>query len=158
MVSALEEEQRRVQSIIGVLQEGVLMVDNAGAVRYANNAALQLLGIREIIEPANFFDLVSINDEDCNYTLEKFRASQKIDNLYAILRNHTGGEFDIDLTMLKVRNGKSQERLVFVLRDDSARRRENERLSVWNAPRLWRSRFAQGSKPWLLNTKANTTA
>jgi len=55
---------------------------------------------------------VSINDDDCNYTLEKFRASQKIDNLYVILRNHTGGEFDIDLTMLKVRNGKSQERLV----------------------------------------------
>jgi PAS domain-containing protein len=129
---AVEEEQRRAQSIIGVLQEGVLMVDNTGAVRYANSAALQLLGIREIIEPANFFDLVSINDKDCNYTLEKFQASQKIDNLYAILRNHAGGEFDVDLTMLKVRNSESQERLVFVLRDDSARRQENERLS-WEA-------------------------
>jgi len=132
VASALEEEQRRAQSIIGVLQEGVLMVDNAGAVRYANNAALQLLGIREIIEPVNFFNLVSINDEHGRYTLDKFRASQKIDNLYAILRNHAGGEFDIDLTMLKVRNGEFQERLVFVLRDDSARRRENERLS-WEA-------------------------
>ena len=129
---AVEEEQRRAQSIIGVLQEGVLMVDNTGAVRYANSAAMQLLGIREIIEPANFFDLVSINDKDCNYTLEKFQASQKIDNLYAILRNHAGGEFDVDLTMLKVRNSESQERLVFVLRDDSARRQENERLS-WEA-------------------------
>jgi len=132
VASALEDEQRRAQSIIGVLQEGVLMADNTGAVRYANGAALQLLGIREITGPTNFFDLVSINDQDCSYTLEKFRASQKIDNLYAILRNHAGGEFDIDLTMLKVRNGESQERLVFVLRDDSARRRENERLS-WEA-------------------------
>ncbi|HEV8078236.1 MAG TPA: cache domain-containing protein, partial [Marinobacter sp.] len=60
--SALEEEQRRAQSIIGVLQEGVLMVDNTGSVRYANGAALQLLGIREITEPTNFFGLVSISD------------------------------------------------------------------------------------------------
>jgi diguanylate cyclase (GGDEF)-like protein/PAS domain S-box-containing protein len=129
---AVEEEQRRAQSIIGVLQEGVLMVDNTGAVRYANSAALQLLGIPEIIEPANFFALASINYEGCHYTLEKFQASQEIDNLYATLRNHAGDEFDVDLTMLKVRNSESEERLVFVLRDDSARRRENERLS-WEA-------------------------
>ncbi len=130
--SALEEEQQRAQSIIGVLQEGVLMMDVQGTVRYANKAALQLLGIRDVSQPSNFFSLVTISDGEHKYTLEQFRASETIDNLYAILRNHAGVEFDVDLTMLKVRTGQSEERLIFVLRDDGERRRENERLS-WEA-------------------------
>lgn len=130
--SALEEEQQRAQSIIGVLQEAVLMIDVQGGVRYANNAALRLLGIADVSGPCNFFDLTAISAGEHHYTLAEFHASESIDNLYATLRNKSGGTFDIDLTMLKVRTGQSQERLVFVLRDDSERRRENERLS-WEA-------------------------
>ncbi|MCL1477955.1 GGDEF domain-containing protein [Marinobacter sp. M3C] len=65
--------------------------------------------------------------------------------------------------MLKVRNGKSQERLVFVLRDDSARRRENERLS-WEASHdpltqlLNRRAFGLGLDKALLEAGQNKVA
>jgi PAS domain S-box-containing protein len=36
---ALKEEQQRAENILGVLQEGVLMVDTTGVIRYANGAA-----------------------------------------------------------------------------------------------------------------------
>ena len=41
---ALREEQQRADSILAVLQEGVLMVDTGGLIRYANGAACTFLG------------------------------------------------------------------------------------------------------------------
>lgn len=129
---ALREEQQRAESILGVLQEGVLMVDVEGRIRYANQAACQFLGTGGDCVQQNFFNLVTIRDGDTPLGHQAFLTGANVDSLYATLDNRSGERFDIDLTMLHVRQGRHNERMVFVIRDDSERRREEERLS-WEA-------------------------
>jgi len=128
----LAEEQKRADSILGVLQEGVLMVDVDGIIRYANDAACGFMGLPEGCQQHNFFELVSIENEKRRWEAEEFLRSADVDSLYATLRNRSGRLFDVDLTMLHLRRGSDNHRLVFVIRDDSARRRQEERLS-WEA-------------------------
>lgn len=128
----LAEEQKRADSILGVLQEGVLMVDVDGIIRYANDAACGFLGQSGGCEQQNFFQLVSIENENRRWEADEFLRSADVDSLYATLRNSAGRIFDVDLTMLHLRRGRHNHRLVFVIRDDSERRREEERLS-WEA-------------------------
>jgi diguanylate cyclase (GGDEF)-like protein/PAS domain S-box-containing protein len=129
---ALREEQQRADSILAVLQEGVLMVDTRGVIRYANGAACAFVGNGENCEEHNFFERVVIEDRSRRLTSADFLAGENFANLYVTLRNRRDQEFDIDLTMLHLRKGHENERLVFVLRDDSERRRQEERLS-WEA-------------------------
>lgn len=128
----LAEEQKRADSILGVLQEGVLMVDVDGIIRYANKAACGFLGLPGDCEQQNFFALVSIESEHRRWEADEFLRSADVDSLYATLRNRSGRIFDVDLTMLHLRRDSDNHRLVFVIRDDSERRREEERLS-WEA-------------------------
>lgn len=128
----LAEEQKRADSILGVLQEGVLMVDVDGIIRYANDAACGFLGLPDGCEQQNFFQLVTIENENRRWEADEFLRSADVDSLYATLRNSAGRTFDVDLTMLHLRRGRHNHRLVFVVRDDSERRREEERLS-WEA-------------------------
>ena len=129
---ALKEEQQRAEHILGVLQEGVVMIDGSGKIRYANDAACRYLGSAAGCAGENFFDRISIREGDCPLSPEDFLTGADLDNVYATLRNADGEVFDIDLTLLHVRKGRLHERMVFVLRDDSVRRREEERLS-WEA-------------------------
>jgi diguanylate cyclase (GGDEF)-like protein/PAS domain S-box-containing protein len=129
---ALRAEQQRAETILGVLQEGVLMVDVAGVIRFANDAACRLLGTEGECVLRNFFQLVTIETEEREITAEQFLTGDDLDSLYVTLRNSLGVPFPIDLTMLHIRQGREDERLVFVLRDDSDRRRQEERLS-WEA-------------------------
>ena len=129
---ALRTEQQRAETILGVLQEGVLMVDVEGVIRFANDAACRLLGTEGECVLRNFFQLVTIETEERKLTAEQFLTGEDLDSLYVTLRNSLGVPFPIDLTMLHIRQGREDERLVFVLRDDSDRRRQEERLS-WEA-------------------------
>ncbi|WP_417565258.1 diguanylate cyclase domain-containing protein [Marinobacter sp.] len=129
---ALRDEQQRAETILGVLQEGVLMADTEGVIRYANDAAFSFVGAESECLLRNFFQLVTIKDGDRELTRQEFLAGQDLDSLYVTLLNPAGETFDIDLTMLHIRRGHEDERLVFVLRDDRDRRREEERLS-WEA-------------------------
>lgn len=129
---ALREEQQRADSILAVLQEGVLMVDTGGLIRYANRAACSFIGNGENCESHNFFERVVIEDDTRQWRAQDFLAGEAFESLYVTLRNARGQRFDIDLTMLHLRKGHENERLVFVLRDDSERRRQEERLS-WEA-------------------------
>lgn len=129
---AIREEQQRADSILDVLQEGVLMVDTEGAIRYANGAACGFLALDDDCVGHNFFESVTIRHDSEELVYDTFLAGEEIDNRYVTLENLEGGIYDIDLTMLHMRKGERQERLVFVLRDDSERRREEERLS-WEA-------------------------
>ncbi|WP_449285594.1 sensor domain-containing diguanylate cyclase [Marinobacter sp. PE14] len=129
---ALRTEQQRAETILGVLQEGVLMVDVAGVIRFANDAACRLLGTEGECVLRNFFQLVTIETEECELTAEQFLSGEDLDSVYVTLRNSRCVPFPIDLTMLHIRQGREDERLVFVLRDDSDRRRQEERLS-WEA-------------------------
>ncbi|MEP6222807.1 cache domain-containing protein, partial [Marinobacter sp.] len=128
----LAEQQKRADSILGVLQEGVLMVDADGIIRYFNEAASGFLGLVDSGEQQNFFTLVSIEDENHRWEADDFLRSADVDSLYATLRNRVDQLFDIDLAMLHLRRESHNHRMVFVIRDDSARRREEERLS-WEA-------------------------
>jgi diguanylate cyclase (GGDEF)-like protein/PAS domain S-box-containing protein len=129
---ALREEQQRADSILDVLQEGVLMVDKAGLVRYANDAAGEFLALGDDCIGKNFFETVTFRYDNHKMEPEEFQEGEEIDNRYVTLENSQSQVYDIDLTMLHLRRGEHEERLVFVLRDDSERRREEERLS-WEA-------------------------
>lgn len=128
----LAEEQERADSILGVLQEGVLMLDVDGVIRYANEAACGFLGLPDGCEQANFFEQVSIESESRRWEADDFLRSADADSLYATMRNRRGRAYDVDLAMLHLRRGTGNRRLVLVIRDDSERRREEERLS-WEA-------------------------
>lgn len=128
----LHQEQWRAESILGVLQEGVLMLEAEGIIRFANGPACKFVGLEEDCVGANFFDAVTIEVEGKPRGRMDFLQGEDIDSLYATLRNCRGIEFDIDLTLLHIRQGLHNEQLVFVLRDDTERRRQEERLS-WEA-------------------------
>lgn len=130
--SRLAEERARADSILGVLQEGVLMTDIAGAIRYANEAAGEFMGIKDAGEHRNFFDQVIISDSEREWTPQELLQGEDRDNLYVTLYNASGESFDIDLTVLHLRRDTDRPRVVFVIRDDSERRRDEERLS-WEA-------------------------
>jgi len=159
----LAEEQKRADSILGVLQEGVLMVDADGIIRYSNEAAYGFLGLADSGEQRNFFTLVSIEDENRRWEADDFLRSADVDSLYATLRNRTGQLFDIDLAMLHLRRESHNHRMVFVIRDDSARRREEERLS-WEATHdsltglLNRRAFNSSLVKCLMDTNKKTAA
>lgn len=129
---ALRDEQQRAENILGVMQDGVLMADTGGVIRYANHAAGRFLGVDGEHVGENVFELVGIDHEDQALTHEWFLGRDDLDSLYVTLRNHSGNTFDVDLSMIHIRQGRQNERLVFVFRDDSERRREEERLS-WEA-------------------------
>lgn len=128
----LAEEQERADSILGVLREGVLMLDVDGAIRYANQAACEFLGRPEGCEQVNFFEHVAIENESRGWEADDFLRSADVDSLYATMRNSRGRAFDVDLAILHLHRGASNHQLILVIRDDSERRREEERLS-WEA-------------------------
>jgi len=132
VTETLHQEQQRAESILGVLQEGVLMLDADGMIRFANGAACRFIGVDDSCLGQNFFDMVTIKAAGQPWHRTDFLKGADIDSLYATLRNHRAVEFDIDLTLLHIRQGLHNEQLVFVLRDDTERRREEQRLS-WEA-------------------------
>lgn len=132
VTETLHQEQQRAESILGVLQEGVLMLDAHGSIRFANGAACRFIGVDDDCPGYNFFDLVTIEVDGKSWHRTDFLKGEDIDSLYATLRNRREVEFDIDLTLLHIRQGLHNEQMVFVLRDDTERRREEQRLS-WEA-------------------------
>nr|WP_091999200.1 diguanylate cyclase [Marinobacter pelagius] len=132
VTETLHQEQQRAESILGVLQEGVLMLDTDGMIRFANGAACRFIGVDEDCLGENFFDRVTIEVDGKPWHRTDFLQGEDIDSLYATLRNRRELEFDIDLTLLHIRQGLHNEQMVFVLRDDTERRREEQRLS-WEA-------------------------
>jgi diguanylate cyclase (GGDEF)-like protein/PAS domain S-box-containing protein len=146
---ALRDEQLRAKNILSVMQDGVLMADTGGVIRYANHAAGRFLGADGEYLGKNVFELVGIDHENHPLTHEWFLDRDDLDSLYVTLRNGSGDVFDVDLSMIHIRQGRKNERLVFVLRDDAERRREEERLS-WEA--------THDSLTQLLNRRAFTTS
>lgn len=130
--SQLAEEQARANSILGVLQEGVLMTNTAGEIRYANNVVSEFMGVEHIDEGQNFFDGVTISDKKRIWTAEDLLHGEDQESLYVTLTNAREESFDVDLTVLHLRPETDRPRVVFVIRDDSERRREEQRLS-WEA-------------------------
>lgn len=128
----LRNEQQRAESILAVLQEGVLMTDVEGCIRYANEAVVSFLGRPVTVNETVLFDVVDIITEGETWAAADFLALDRIENLDAVMHDHQGETLDVEITMLRVNKGLADERLVFVLRDDSERRRQEQHLS-WQA-------------------------
>ncbi|WP_336367663.1 sensor domain-containing diguanylate cyclase [Marinobacter sp. C2H3] len=128
----LRQEQEMAEGILGALQEGVLLVDVDGGIRYANDAACRFLGSEVDCRSGDFFTKIEVKTDAGTWSRDAFLASDELDSVYCTVRNWAGETYDIDLTMLHLRRGTPDERMVFVLRDDSDRRRAEERLS-WEA-------------------------
>lgn len=128
----LRTEQQRAESILGVLQEGVVMTDTLGRIRYANLTAERFLGEPVGLVGASMFDLVSFHSETEEWQATNFLESDEIHGLDGVLENRHGRKLDVEVTMLHVSRGEPDERLVFVIRDDSERRQHEQQLS-WQA-------------------------
>lgn len=132
MEAQLQNEQARAESILGVLQEGVLMTDSQGHIRFLNEAASSFLGAGGNYAGHNFFELVQISDSETTWTREDFLTREATENLDLMITNTRGQLLDVELTMLQVNPGDAAEQLVFVLRDDRERRMQEAQLS-WEA-------------------------
>lgn len=128
----LRAEQQRADSILGVLQEGVVMTDTLGNVRYANPAAAVFLGPADDLVGVSLFQLVAFEAGNEEWTAGHFLESDEIHGMDGVLRNVGGQTLDVEITMLHVSRGEPDERLVFVIRDDSERRQHEQQLS-WQA-------------------------
>lgn len=155
----LRVEQERAESILGVLQEGVVMTDTRGIIRYANGSAEHFLGRSDQLEGASLFEMVIFETENDQWTASHFLDSDEIHGMDGVLHNAGGQRLDVEITMLHVSRGRMDERLVFVIRDDSERRRHEQQLS-WQATHdsltglLNRRAFSAELVKWL--TQAST--
>lgn len=129
---ALRDEQQRAENILGVMQDGVLMTDTGGVIRYANQAARRFLGADGAYLGKSVFELAKVEHNGQSLSYDWFLAGDDIDSLYATLDNRQGDRLPVDLSKIHIRHGRHNERLVFVLRDDAERRRAEQRLS-WEA-------------------------
>jgi diguanylate cyclase (GGDEF)-like protein/PAS domain S-box-containing protein len=159
----LKAEQNRAESILGVLQEGVLLTDNLGQIRYANWAACGFLGVTGDCVGQSLFDLFTVEVEGKRWAINEFLAEEEIESLDAVVRNTRNQLLDVELTMLRLGRDTPNERLVFVLRDDRERRQHEEKLS-WEATHdsltglLNRRGFNAILHKWLLEAKSLTRA
>ncbi|GGY60093.1 sensor domain-containing diguanylate cyclase [Marinobacter zhanjiangensis] len=128
----LRAEQQRADSILRVLHEGVVMTDTRGNIRYANAAAAVFLGPVDNPVGGALFQLVSFEAGNEEWSASHFLESDEIHAMDGVLRNESGQTLDVEITMLHVSRGEPDERLVFVIRDDSERRQHEQQLS-WQA-------------------------
>lgn len=150
----LRAEQQRADSILGALHEGVVMTDTRGSIRYANAATETFIGHDGALEGASLFQLVTFETEQQEWSANRFLDSDEIHGMDGVLRNACDQMLDVEITMLHVSRGSPDERLVFVIRDDSERRRQEQQLS-WQATHdsltslLNRRAFAADMVKWL---------
>lgn len=128
----LQAERNRATSILGVLQEGVILTDNKGEINYANGPAIEFLGQTASVTSRSLFDLMAVTIGDKPWVLDDFLQQPQVNSLDAIMTNADGAEYEVELTMLRLDRDEETDRLVFVLRDDSERRRQ-EALLTWEA-------------------------
>lgn len=128
----LHTEQQRAEKILGALQEGVVMTDTRGSIRYVNAAAEVFLGGHESVIGAPLFEVVSFEVAGQPVTMDRFLGAELVSGLDGQLVNQHGHTLDAELTVLWVERDLATARLVFVIRDDSERRRQEELLS-WQA-------------------------
>ncbi|WP_265733893.1 diguanylate cyclase [Marinobacter sp. X15-166B] len=128
----LKAEQQRAESILGVLQEGVVLTDRAGVIRYANRAVCAYLNVELQFGQTRLADVVAITSDDQPWSLEDFLDRDRVDSLDVVIGTGDGRQLESELTMLRLPSEGDYERLVFVLRDDRDRRRNEQRLT-WEA-------------------------
>lgn len=129
----LEDERFRADRILGLLRDGVVVIDPSGQITYANGPGQDFIYSDGDIVGRKLLDLIDIDVAGENWPLERFLAHPELENLDVHVIDNHQRRHDVELTMLRLKqSAENQDRLVFVLRDDSERRRQEERLS-WEA-------------------------
>ncbi|WP_148861195.1 sensor domain-containing diguanylate cyclase [Marinobacter fonticola] len=122
----------RAESILGALHEGVIMTDSNGRISFANPPAHVFLGVDDAIVGQGLFELIRVEVGGAPWDFAKFSQQRQLTDLDAIMTNIRHVSFEVELSMLHTEGEYSAGQFVFVLRDDSERRRQEERLS-WEA-------------------------
>ena len=157
----LEQERVRAERVLGVLREAVVVTDRQGIVRYANDPGKQFVGGVEPLLGCSLFDCVRIEVEGHPWDLSAFQSTDDVQNLDVVMYNADNLQLDLELTLLQLNPAQSDDQnLVLVMRDDSERRRQEERLS-WEATHdpltrlLNRRAFMASLVQWLGEAREN---
>lgn len=122
----------RAERILDVLEEGVIMTDNFGFISFANPPSQAFIGSPTPVVGFNLFELLAVDIDGERWGFDDFRGQPQVAGLDAVMTNVRQERFEVELTMLQLEGEQSADQFVFVLRDDSERRRREELLS-WEA-------------------------
>ncbi|WP_165495844.1 sensor domain-containing diguanylate cyclase [Marinobacter halodurans] len=120
------------ERILGVLEEGVVLTDRQGFVSFANPPSQVFIGNHASPVGSNLFDIVRVAVDGEFWGFDEFRKQPQVTGLDAVLTNMRGDSLEVELTMLRLENEHGADQFVFVMRDDSERRRQEAQLS-WDA-------------------------
>lgn len=122
----------RAETILGALHEGVVMTDRDGVISFANPPASDFMGVNASTTGRHLFELISVEVAGSPWDFEAFRKEKQLTDLDAVMTNIRQESFEVELSMVHTEGEHHADQFVFVMRDDSARRRQEERLS-WEA-------------------------
>lgn len=122
----------RAETILGALHEGVVMTDSRGRISFANPPALRFMGVERDTSGRELFELISVEVGGEPWGFDAFRQEKQLSDLDAVMTNIRHEGFEVELSMLHTTVEHHADQFVFVMRDDSERRRREERLS-WEA-------------------------
>lgn len=122
----------RAETILGALHEGVVMTDNYGVISFANPPASDFMGVDGATTGRHLFELISVEVGGSPWSFEAFSKERQLTDLDAVMTNIRQEIFEVELSMVHTEGEHHAGQFVFVMRDDSERRRQEERLS-WEA-------------------------
>ncbi|BES69283.1 hypothetical protein RE428_03010 [Marinobacter nanhaiticus D15-8W] len=128
----LKVARDRAETILGALHEGVVMTDSKGRISFANPPACKFMGHEDKVVGQSLFNLISVEVEGKPWSFDDFRKEEQLSDLDASMTNVRRDTYEIELTMVHTAGEHHVDQYVFVMRDDSERRRQEERLS-WEA-------------------------
>ncbi|ROT98277.1 diguanylate cyclase [Marinobacter sp. R17] len=128
----LRVARTRAERILGVLDEGVILTDSLGFISFANPPSQVFIGTHASPVGSNLFDIVQVAVDGEPWGFGEFREQPQVTGLDAVLTNARGDSLEVELTMLRLESEQGADQFVFVLRDDSERRRQEAQLS-WDA-------------------------
>ncbi|WP_097459789.1 diguanylate cyclase [Mangrovitalea sediminis] len=129
----LEDERSRADRVLGLLRDGVLVIDPSGRISYANGPGEAFVCNDCSVVGGKLFEMITVEVDGEQWSLERLLEHPELENLDALIIDRNQRRHEVELTMLRLNHSSAEsDRIVFVLRDDSERRRREERLS-WEA-------------------------
>lgn len=128
----LEVERRRSANILDTIAEGVVLTELDGNIRYLNSPARRYLACEEPVIGKSLFDNLEVDVEGVRHNADELLQLARLENLDVTVHNRRSESWELELTMLRTGRAGEEDQLVFVLRDDREKRRQEEKLT-WEA-------------------------
>jgi len=130
--------QRRDNAIVEASGEGVLEIDSADRVRYANPAAARLLGYEqaEDLLDLNFRTLINDSDERASRVIRRGATTDIMTGVGAVLRRKDGKRRPVEYRVVPITPNRGPGGMVLAFRDVSERVRLDSLLSDMQATAL----------------------